>query len=278
MAYKSQAERKNLSIAVPLVEIDATGCIDASPGRPVLDVSSPKALGSPTKQSLHLQRKNNAAVFESSQRRRRSCHGTLAEQHSPGWQLKQSWTLDSKHAAVTACSSSLAASNITSAINITSKQDAAGSSSKQDQQAQSQGGSASGCAAAAVPAEHEQQHQEAAADADVTVQAARPPSPFAAPEVQACTCHMLCGKSGCKVHHAAAVHAAPSSKMVYTGTATTSSNGSTNSSSSNDTSTKEKVKQKLRKVANALWQGMSLTCWHPSATVPGMGGACMLRK
>jgi hypothetical protein len=37
------------------------------------------------------------------------------------------------------------------------------------------------------------------------------------------------------------------------------------------------VGQKLRKAAKALWQGMS-TCWHPSATVPGMGGAYMLRK
>jgi hypothetical protein len=270
MAYRSQAERKNLSITVPMVQVDATGCVDASPGRPVLDVSSPKPLASPVKQGLQQQRKHVPAAVDVHQRRRRSCHGTLAEQHSPGWQLKQSWTWDSKQADGTPCSIAAAANSsaniVTTCSSISSRQDATGSSSRHDQQVLP--GSS---AAAPVEAEPVQQHQQAAADAEVTVAAARPPSPFAAPEVQACTCHLKHGKQGCKVH------AALATRMVYTGTGNTSSS---NSSGSNGSSTHKAVKvgQRLRKVAYKVWQGMSLACWHPSATVPGMGGAYMMRK
>jgi hypothetical protein len=276
MAYRSQAERKNLSITVPMVQVDATGCVDASPGGPVLDVSSPKALSSPLKQSLQQQqRRNNLAAVEAQQRRRRSCHGTLAEQHSPGWQLKQSWTLDSKQADGTPCNSIAPtytnATNTTICISSSSsskKQDAAGSSSKHDQQVQP--AQAVTAATAAAPM---QQRQQAAADADVSVHAARPRSPFAAPDVQACTCHMRSGKQGCEVH---------ASRMVYTGAGpgTSSSNSNTSSSSSSDGSSKkvEKVRQKARKLAFKLWQGMSLACWHPSATVPGIGDAYVMTK
>lgn len=272
MAYRSQAERRNLSIKVPLVQVDATACIDASPGRPVLDVSSPKALGSPTKQSLLQQRKQTNSAAEVHQRRRRSCHGTLAEQHSPGWQLKQSWTLDSKLPDGTPFSSVAAANTSTytdtiCSSNISSiRRDATGSSSKHDQQ-QLQ------AAAAPAAAEPMQQHQQAAADADVTIHAVRPPSPFAAPEVQACSCHTYCGKQGCKMHTAA------STRMVYTGTGTgtdtttPSSSSSGGGDSSSTHGTRQKVGQRLRKVGHAVWQGISLACWSPSATVPGTGGA-----